>query len=194
LLIFNSSKAAHRIFFMQPLKLNPLPCVIPSEETPFVIRDDCGFVDEAAVRAQVAGPIFSQQFENMRPDLSAMTENELDYAGWCLSAATVASGTRSADRRPGLPMLAKPGAGDSNHGPLRCWLSGMAGAACSLLFALILLPPAAHRFHKSEPFATARPPTTPSARIGRDEPARRKAVSQWTRLNPATFSGHTTGD
>lgn len=178
---------------MQPLKLSPLPCVIPSEETSSVICGDCGFVDEAVVRALMAGPVFSQEFENMRPDPSSMRENELDYAGWSFSAATVASSTPGIDRRPGPPMLTEPGPVISHHGPRRWWLSGMAGAACSLLSAVTLLQHPTHRSRESEPFVTTRPPTVAPPRMDRGEPAR-KTAPQLMLLNTSTVPRPTTGD
>ncbi len=108
---------------MQPLPLSPLPSAIPAEEDPHVICGECDFVDEAVVRALMAGPIVAMQRENARPDSTA-TGNALDFAGWCLPRPAAGS---TGSRRPSPPELNDSGSGQVHRGTPRGWLAGVAG-------------------------------------------------------------------
>jgi len=120
---------------MQPLPLSPLPSAIPAEENPHVMRGDCDFVDEAVVRALMAGPIVSTPRQNARPDVAA-SGNALDFAGWCLPRPS--AGT-AGTRRPSPPVLNDPGPGQAHRGTPRGWPAFVAGATFGSLSAMLLL-------------------------------------------------------
>jgi hypothetical protein len=141
---------------MQPLKLSPLPCAIPPEEIPSTIRSECGFVDEAVVRALMAGPVFSPRLECERPEV-AVKGTALDFAGWSLPTTPMAAVAPENTRRPTPPVLAEPGLGEPHRGPHRWWLAGMAGATCSFLFAMLILHLTTHVSRESGHFITIRP-------------------------------------
>ena len=178
---------------MQPLKLSPLPSAIPAEENPSVIRSECGFVDEAVVRTLMAGPVFSPQFENERPD-AIVQANALDFAGWCLPAPAAVTGAPGITRRPSPPVLTKPGLDEPHRGPHGWWLAGMAGATCSLLFALLILQLSAHVFRGNEPFITIRQKTVAPTATKQQDGSARKTAPQLTRLNENTLPRAVTGD
>lgn len=173
---------------MQPLKLSPLPCAIPAEENPSVIRDECGFVDEAIVRALMAGPGFSPQFENRFLE-STPGGNALDFAGWCLPTPAAAAIIPESTRRPSPPVLTEPAWVKPHLGPHRGWLAGMAGATCSLLFAALLIQLTTHVSRESEPFITIRPTNVVPATSEQDGDA-----PQLTRLHESSLPRPATGD
>lgn len=177
---------------MQPLKLSPLPCAISSEEIPFVIRGECGFVDEAVVRALMAGPVFSPRVEYERP--AAIVEGTaLDFAGWSLPTTAVAAVNPESPRRPTPPVLTEPGLGEPHRGPHRWWLAGMAGATCSFLFAMLLLHLTTHVSRESGHFITIRPSNVVPVTTKQDGIAR-SASSQLTRLQASPLPPPVTGD
>jgi hypothetical protein len=177
---------------MQPLKLSPLPCAIPAEQTPSAIRGECGFVDDGVVRALMAGPVFSPRLEYGRPAV-APKGTVLDFAGWSLPRPAATVVVPASEGRPDPPVLTEPGLGEPHCGPHRWWLAGMAGATCSVLFAVLLLHLSAHVSRDREHFITISPtnnaPATPK-QIG----SARKATPQWTRLQDNTLSPPATGD
>jgi hypothetical protein len=177
---------------MQPLKLSPLPCAIPAEENPAVIRGECGFVDEAVVRALMAGPVFTPKLENARVEVAAKG-NALDFAGWCLPAPAAAALVPDHTRHPDPPVLGEPGLGEPHRGPHRWWLAGMAGATCSLLFSALLIQLTAHVSRESEQFITIRPRTGAPAGTPQHGTAR-KTAPQLTRLHESALPPPVTGD
>jgi hypothetical protein len=165
---------------MQPHKLSPLPSVIPAEDKPAAIRGECGFVDEAVVRALMAGPAFTPVLENERAKAAAKG-TALDFAGWSLPTPAVVTVIPENARRPGPPVLSEPGLGEPHRGPHRWWLAGMAGATCSLLFTVLLIHLTTHVSRESENFITIRANKSAPAGTQTDDTAR-KAILELTRL------------
>ena len=177
---------------MQPLKLSPLPSAMPVEETPSAIRGECGFVDEAVVRALMAGPVFTPVLQNERAKAAAKG-TALDFAGWSLPTPAVAAVIPENTRRPSPPVLAESGLDEPHRGPHRWWLAGMAGATCSLLFTVLLIHLTTHVSRESENFITLRAKNTAPAGTHADDTAR-KAILELTRLQENTLPPPSTGD
>ncbi|MCU0776311.1 MAG: hypothetical protein MUF86_01425 [Akkermansiaceae bacterium] len=174
---------------MQPLPLSPLPSAIPAEENPHVMRGDGDFVDEAVVRALMAGPIVSTPRENARPDVAA-SGNALDFAGWCLPRpAADSAGTR----RPSPPVLNDPGAGQVDRGTPRRWLAGVAGAAFGSLTAMLLLHLPAQLPGGSATCITLRTTNAAAVRM-QDDGGSRTSAPELTRLLDESLPQPVAGD
>jgi hypothetical protein len=176
---------------MQPLKLSPLPCALPAEENPAVMRGECGFVDEAVVRALMAGPVFSPRVENERLGVVAKA-NALDFAGWCLTTPAAAV-IPEITRRPSPPVLSDRAPGEPHRGPHPGWLAGMAGATCSLLFAGLWLQLTPQASRQSEPLTRIRATTVTPAATGNDGTARAAAPQLTGCLKNRDRQGPTSG-
>jgi hypothetical protein len=174
---------------MQPLPLSPLPSAIPAEEDPHVMRGECDFVDEAVVRALMAGPIVSTPRENACPDVAAIG-NALDFAGWCLPRP--ASGT-AGSRRPTPPVLSHQGPCQPYAGTPRGWLAGVAGATFGALSAMLLLHFSAQLPGGSAPFITLRATTAAAVRM-EEEASSRKDAPELTRLLDDSLPQPVAGD
>jgi hypothetical protein len=177
---------------MQPLKLSPLPCALPAEDNPAVMRGECGFVDEAVVRALMAGPVFSPRVENERLGVVAKA-NALDFAGWCLTTPAVVEVIPASPRRPSPPVLSDRAPGEPYRGPHPGWLAGMAGATCSLLVAGLWLQLTPQASRQSEPITRIRPTTVTSAATANDGTARAAAPQLTGCLKNRDRQGPTSG-
>jgi hypothetical protein len=70
---------------MQPLTLRPLPSIQPPEDCAQNTAITNDFVDEAVVRALMAGPVFAPSAPRAM-DAETAKGNALDFAGWNLAA------------------------------------------------------------------------------------------------------------
>ena len=137
---------------MDPLRLSPLPVLRAEDEKGSLQMERQGFVDEDVVAALVLGPnVHSRQ--SAYPEDLALAADDLDFAGWSLSAppgprlifppSSVIIAPSSADespRRPAPPVMEEePGLDSPHSGSHRWWLAGLAGVLSTMLFSLLLL-------------------------------------------------------
>jgi hypothetical protein len=125
---------------MKSLPISALPSLRTEDPTGERIMERDGFVDDSVVLALVAGPNTFRQ--NAMPEDLALSSDDMDFAGWCLSESLPLHATRAPleiPRRAALPELEEPGLGEPHHGSHRWWLAGLAGALSTLLFSLLLL-------------------------------------------------------
>lgn len=114
------------------------------DDSPSLQMEREGFVDEAVVAALVTGPQSSRT--QPYPDDLILSVDDMDFAGWQLSAATPFRGAevppRVIDaivRRAAPPCATEPGLGVPHLGSHRWWLAGLAGALSTMLFSVLLI-------------------------------------------------------
>lgn len=129
---------------MTPLCVNPLPISRAIDETPELVTEREGFVDEAAISALMFEPLYPARQAPYSEDL-ALASGDLDFAGWKLSPQPHARSLESALhsqqtlRRPSPPVIEEPGLDMPHTGNHRWWLAGLAGLLSALIFSLLLL-------------------------------------------------------
>ena len=149
---------------MKSLPISALPSLRTEEPTGERIMERDGFVDDSVVLALVAGPNAFRQ--NAVPEDLALSSDDMDFAGWCLSEALPLHATRAPleiTRRAALPELDEPGLGEPHHGSHRWWLAGLAGALSTLLFSLLLLSLSSRGRISDETVSQLPVPAAPSA-------------------------------
>lgn len=151
---------------MKSLPISALPSLRTEEPTGERIMERDGFVDDSVVLAIVAGPNTCRQ--NSVPADLALSADDMDFAGWCLSESLPLHATRApleSSRRPALPELEEPGLGEPHHGSHRWWLAGLAGALSTLLFSLLLLSLSSRGRVSEESISKIPVPAAPAATV-----------------------------
>jgi len=151
---------------MKSLPISALPSLRTEEPASERIMERDGFVDDSVVLAMLAGPGMARQ--NIVPQDLALSADDMDFAGWCLSAALPAHATRApmeTTRRPAPPEFDEPGLSEPHQGSHRWWLAGLAGALSTLLFSLLLLSLSSRNQQMEEQFSSAPAPAPPSATV-----------------------------
>ncbi len=129
---------------MTPLRVNPLPTLRAIDETPALVIEREGFIDEAALSALMFEPLHPARQAPYPEDL-ALAADDLDFAGWKLSQpphprlVETTLHTPQPLRRPAPPVIEEPGLDLPHSGNHRWWLAGIAGLLSTLIFSLLLL-------------------------------------------------------
>ncbi len=173
---------------MTPLRVNPLPTLRAIDETPALVIERDGFIDEAALSALMFEPLYPARQAPYPEDL-ALAVDDLDFAGWKLSESPqprLLGATLNAQkplRRPAPPVIEEPGLDLPHSGNHRWWLAGIAGLLSTLIFSLLLLNLATRPGTQLQvlfaPRAPAVPPPVPAMKTNSSEMS-----AELTRFSP----------
>lgn len=141
---------------MQSLPLSPFPSLRLEKSRSGSASQPQDFVDDAVILALLDGPASSRK--SPEPLDLALSQDEMDFAGWRLSAALPSRSTAAVVRRPSPPVCTESGLGEPHRGSHRWWLAGLAGALTTLIFTSLLFSLASRGVAPDEAWISIQPP------------------------------------
>jgi hypothetical protein len=167
---------------MNSLNLSPFPSLRFEETSGSPGVERVGFVDESVVLSLLIGPTMPRQ-QALQKDL-ALSSDEMDFAGWCLTSRLPARATEAEKRRPAPPMIEETGIGEPHQGSHRWWLAGFAGAFSTMLISLLLVTLSARNVPVDEGISIIRTPEK-SRTLNTPSTEARETVRELTGTPPA---------